>query len=62
MKRELPAVREVMPVPANAETVILVTESGRQRLVRWLQPRKSRSGISVRVDGGSNVTDGNLAH
>jgi hypothetical protein len=40
----------------------LTTESGRLRLVRSSQAKKSLSGISVKFDAGANVTDDNLAH
>jgi hypothetical protein len=65
MKRESvvekpPAVREVMRVPTNAEPAIFTKESGRLRLFRSLQQKKSSSGISVRFDGDSNFTDDSL--
>jgi hypothetical protein len=50
------AVTEVMPVKANAEPATLITESGRQRVVRSVQPKKRKSGISVRFDGDPNMT------
>jgi hypothetical protein len=56
------AVTEVMPVWENAELAILITESGRLRLLRTSEWKKSPSGISVRFDGGSNVTDVKLNH
>jgi hypothetical protein len=49
-------------VPRNAELAILITELGRLRVFRRMQPKKSLSGIAVRLDGGANVTDVNLLH
>jgi hypothetical protein len=56
------AVREVMPVSTNAEAAILTKEFGRQRLLRTSHSSKSPSGISVRFDEASNVTDVNVLH
>jgi hypothetical protein len=56
------AVREAMPVEANAEPAILTAESGRSTFVRRQQPKKSSWGISVTCDGVSNVTDDNVEH
>jgi hypothetical protein len=46
----------------NAEPAISTKEAGRRRLLRNRQPTKSSSGIVLRLDGGSNVTDDNLTH
>jgi hypothetical protein len=52
----------VSPHHSNAEPVIVITASGRVRLVRRGQHSKRRSEILVRCDGASNVTVDNLEH
>jgi hypothetical protein len=47
------------PDPINAEPLIPVTESGSSSVCRTEQCWKRKSGIFVRCDGASNVTDDN---
>jgi hypothetical protein len=53
---------EVTPDLSNAEWTIVVTESGRARVVRQTQSATKQSGRAVNCDGVSNLTDFNSLH